>query len=64
MRRQLRYSGMIAIRGVVKLDEHPGLEQELQAEYPQLGNGLLFDIAQGTMCLLYRLQGNLINWVW
>ena len=59
-----RYSGMIAWRGVVDGNAHPDLLKELQADFTTLGSGIIFDIADRCMNLIYMIPGNRINWLW
>lgn len=59
-----RYSGMIAWRGVVDGNAHPELLKELQADFTTLGKGIIFDIADRCMNLIYMIPGNRINWLW
>lgn len=59
-----RYAGMVAWRGVVDGDAHPELLQELKADFTTLGNGIIFDIADRCMNLIYMIPGNKINWLW
>ena len=55
---------MIAWRGVVNANDHPELMEALQADFKYLGNGIIFDIGNDCMNLIYMLHGNLINWLW
>lgn len=59
-----RYAGMVAWRGVVDGNTHPELLAELKADLTTLGNGIIFDIANRCMNLIYMIPGNRINWLW
>ena len=59
-----RYAGMVAWRGVVHGNTHPELLAELKADFTALGNGIIFDIADRCMNLIYMIPGNRINWLW
>lgn len=59
-----RFAGMVAWRGVVDGNAHPELLQELKADFTTLGNGIIFDIAERCMNLIYMIPGNKINWLW
>lgn len=59
-----RYAGMIAWRGVADGNAHPELLAELKADFKTLGNGIIFDIADRCMNLIYMIPGNRINWLW
>jgi len=59
-----RYAGMVAWRGVCDGNAHPELLAELKADFETLGNGIIFDIADRCMNLIYMIPGNRINWLW
>ncbi len=61
----IRYSGMIAWRGVVDGNKHPALLEALSADFLTLDKGIIFDISSDCcMNLIYLLPGNRINWLW
>ena len=60
----VRYSGMICVRGLVDGNAHPDLLNSLKKEYPLLGVGTTMDISDNSICLIYALANNLINWLW
>lgn len=55
---------MVAWRGVCDGNAHPELLAELKADFKTLGNGIIFDIADRCMNLIYMIPGNRINWLW
>ena len=55
---------MVAWRGVADGNAHPELLEELKADFTTLGNGIIFDIADRCMNLIYMIPGNRINWLW
>ena len=59
-----RYAGMVAWRGVLDGNMHPELLAELKADFTTLDNGIIFDIADRCMNLIYMIPGNRINWLW
>ena len=59
-----RYAGMVAWRGVCDGNAHPELLAELKGDFETLGNGIIFDIADRCMNLIYMIPGNRINWLW
>ncbi|XP_077211604.1 FAD-dependent monooxygenase sdgC-like [Tasmannia lanceolata] len=63
---KLRYLGYSAWRGVLDFSENENSDTiiGIRRAYPELGNCLYFDLAPGTHCVLYELQGKKINWIW
>ncbi|KAG1335536.1 6-hydroxynicotinate 3-monooxygenase [Cocos nucifera] len=63
---KLRYSGYRAWRGVLDFSgkESSDTIAGIHRAYPQLGNCLYFDLANGTHCVLYELKNKRLNWLW
>ncbi|XP_011622915.1 uncharacterized protein LOC18433045 [Amborella trichopoda] len=63
---KLRYLGYSAWRGVLDFseNEYSDIILGLRRVYPELGNCLYFDLAQGTHCVIYEIQNKRINWIW
>ncbi|KAH9539916.1 hypothetical protein CY35_15G081500 [Sphagnum magellanicum] len=59
-----RYSGYCAWRGVLDGSTERNAAAMVRRVYPDLGQCLYFDIAQGTHSVLYELPGGRLNWLW
>ncbi|XP_020267485.1 uncharacterized protein LOC109842969 isoform X2 [Asparagus officinalis] len=63
---KLRYSGYSAWRGVFDFeeDERSDVILGIKKAYPELGNCLYFDYANGNHCVLFELRKKRLNWIW
>ncbi|KAJ6804378.1 uncharacterized protein M6B38_182940 [Iris pallida] len=63
---KMRYSGYSAWRGVFdysdaeKVDAVTGIRRA----YPELGNCLYFDYADGNHCVFFQINSDRLNWLW
>ncbi|KAH7524720.1 uncharacterized protein LOC107421255 [Ziziphus jujuba] len=63
---KLRYSGYCAWRGVLDFSRSENSEtiKGIRKAYPELGNGLYFDLGSRTHSVIYELPNKRLNWIW
>lgn len=61
-----RYSGYCAWRGVLDFSRSENSEtiKGIRKAYPELGNGLYFDLGSRTHSVIYELPNKRLNWIW
>ncbi|CAM6096248.1 unnamed protein product [Calypogeia fissa] len=59
-----RYSGYCAWSGVVDCANEPKLYEAVKRAYPEIGETMYFELAQGSHAVIYELKGKRLNWLW
>lgn len=63
---KMRYSGYSAWRGVFDYSDAERVDAVtgIRRAYPELGNCLYFDYADGNHCVFFQINSNRLNWLW